>query len=508
MNVARLIKTGSSLVSGQGIQVVTQLLLPPLFLRHYGVSGYGQWIALSSAAQYLGTLNFGLHNYASNHATIAYNRGDVDEVNVIQATSFSILLALAGVVALLTLAVFLLPVSSLLHLTISSAAAAATVYLVGLNLLLRLIVGFLQNSFLVVGTLHRGNNWNNALSVVSLAFAAFCVYRNSSFVVIAASQLVATVLFTLILCFDLYLKARVAFPNLRYVRRSRVMDILRPSGYYGMLISATFLVYQLPMVIIQRILGPAPVVVFSITRTIYSMSRQIPNTVSSALAPEITELFGKRDWRGLTTLYTLSERLVFSLVPLVTLSTFLATPSLLAIWVHKPELFNPAVCVFMTLISCSQNVREHKYQFQTSINHHIEMARLVFFSNIAMVLLSIPVIARFGVIGFLTLWFVTESIQLFYTVELNHKLFSSFATLSYTPLIKVASVSIIGLAVAYWIETLIHPKPVFVQLACVAVFALTLLAVEYPLFGLGEVRRSLAARLSRRSHTEELTPAT
>ena len=51
MSIARLIKTGTSLMGGQGIMIVNQLLLPPLFLRHYGVAGYGEWIALSSAAQ-------------------------------------------------------------------------------------------------------------------------------------------------------------------------------------------------------------------------------------------------------------------------------------------------------------------------------------------------------------------------------------------------------------------------------------------------------------------------
>src|ERR1700722_12980734 len=101
MGVPRLVKTGASLISGQGILVATQLVLPPLFLLHYGTRNYGEWLTLSAAANYLGTLNFGLHNFANNHVTIAHNRGDLDEVNVIQATAFSIVLCLAAIAALL-----------------------------------------------------------------------------------------------------------------------------------------------------------------------------------------------------------------------------------------------------------------------------------------------------------------------------------------------------------------------------------------------------------------------
>ena len=110
---------------------------------------------------------------------------------------------------------------------------------------------------------------------------------------------ITTTLFTLFVGADLYLSALVAFPKLQFTSRARLMDILRPSGYFGMLFSVTFLVYQVPVVILQRLLGPTNVVVFSITRTIYSMSRQALTSLSTALGPEITELFGKGNWPGL-----------------------------------------------------------------------------------------------------------------------------------------------------------------------------------------------------------------
>lgn len=507
MSVARFAKTGASLMSGQGILVLTQLLLPPLYIRHYGVPVYGEWLVLASASQYLGTLNFGLHNFANNHVAIAYNRGDMEEVNVIQATAFAIVLGMAAIVAALASCIFLLPLSSWLHLNLSSREAAATIYFLGLQLLVRMIFGFLQNAFLVTGELHRGNNWLNFLSIVTLAVTIALVMRRSDFVWIAAAQAVTTTVFAFVVGADLYIKARVAFPKLSYTRRSRVMDILRPSGYFGMLFSISFLVYQLPVVILQRLLGPTDVVVFSITRTIYSMSRQALTSISTALGPEITELFGRGNWGSLLRLYDLSERGVFALVPVVTLATFLATPSLIAVWIHKPGLFHFDVCMYMALISAAAGIKEHKYQFQISINRHAEMARFLFFTYIAMVILMIPAVKWVGVTGFLALWLITEIAQIVYIVRLNQRLFQEHSKLDVAPLYRVAMVLAGGMAACWTIAVAIRHQPIVLQLAITMLFALGLLVIEYPVFKLSVLREMLAARLAR-SKEKELVGAT
>jgi O-antigen/teichoic acid export membrane protein len=512
MGTPRLIKTGASLLSGQGIQAAMQLVLPPLFLHHYGVKSYGSWLTLSAAANYLGTLNFGLHNFANNHVTIAYNRGDRDEVNVIQATAFAIVLCLAAVASLFASVLFFLPVSSWLHLSISSPEASAAMYLLGLQILVRLVFGFLQTAFLVVGAYHRGSNWLNVLQILTLAGTAALTFAHASFVWIAASQALTTALMSVLVGVDLYFKAPVAFPRLQYVARDRVMDILKPSGYYGMLFSASFLVYQLPVIIMQRMLGPTSVVVFSLTRTIYSMSRQALTAISSALGPEITELYGKSNWKSLHKLYDLSERAVFALVPVVTLCTFLATPALFTLWLHKPEFFQLDVCILMTLISAAAGIKEHKYQFQISINHHKEMARFLFFTYIGMIALMIPLVQWLGIRGFLGIWLVTETVQILYTVKLNQNLFSHFSALEIRPLFTLGAVLAVGMIAAWQIVFRMEHWLVILQLAVTLLFAAVLLAIEYPLFGLAAIKDSLPARYRNRAgrpsgRDKELTSA-
>jgi O-antigen/teichoic acid export membrane protein len=141
---------------------------------------------------------------------------------------------------------------------------------------------------------------------ITLATATQVVF-NASFSWIAAQQLITTVALSLLVLIDLRIKASPVFPQLRYVDRDRVGDVLKSSGYFGMLFSANFFVYQVPVILMQRILGPTAVVVFTLTRTIYSMARQGLSILSQAIGPEINQLYGQQSWTRLFRLYELSD---------------------------------------------------------------------------------------------------------------------------------------------------------------------------------------------------------
>ena len=64
-----------------------------------------------------------------------------------------------------------------------------------------------------------------------------------------------------------------------------------------------------------------------------------------------------------------------------------------------------------------------------------------------------------------------------------------------------------GMTACWWIAAAMRGRAILLQLAVAAVFAIALLAIEYPIFGLGQLRRRFASRFLRRRFQEELTPA-
>jgi O-antigen/teichoic acid export membrane protein len=496
MGLWRIAKSGSAGVIGQGLSIITQLVLPPLFLRMYGVSIYGEWLTLSATVSYLGTLNFGLQTYANNQVAIHYNRGEVEQAHTTQSTALLLLLVIIMSGALITTVVFFLPINVWLGLKTSALTVSATIYLLGLQILVRILLGFLVGIYLVVGVSYRGNYWNNIVATATTAGTAVLVFKHASFAWLAAQQAATVAMFIVVVLIDLRVTAPAIFPRMGYARPGSFGEVLKPSGYFGLLYTSNFLVYQLPVILLQRILGPATVVSFSLTRTIFSMSRQVLISMSQAIGQEITELYGQRSWQRLFRLYELSERVVFAMVPPVTIGTLLATPLLMTVWLHKPGLYNPYICLLMALISGVIGIREHKYHFQTCSNEHTVLAKLMFSSYVAMAVVSVPAIRFLGVLGFLGIWLATELFLALAILRLNRRLFAGFFRLDFSPVYKLLALMGVATIVGARLAVTAGQKSLPTIALITVLFIAVLLVISYPLFGLQEVRSYLRNRVA------------
>ena len=72
----------------QGITVLQQLLLVPLFISFWNIDTYADWIIISVIPTYLLLANFGLVTYGGNLVCIEYNKNKKNEVNFIYKNVF------------------------------------------------------------------------------------------------------------------------------------------------------------------------------------------------------------------------------------------------------------------------------------------------------------------------------------------------------------------------------------------------------------------------------------
>jgi O-antigen/teichoic acid export membrane protein len=317
----------------------------------------------------------------------------------------------------------------------------------------------------------------------------------SNLIWIAVAQFVVTVLMTCYLFVDFSRLAPALRPTLRYWRKTSLRAILKPSGHYALLYSSNILGYQLPVIVIQRVLGPVAVVTFSVTRTIYSMSRRLPSLVTNSIGPEVTITYGERNWQKLYKLYELSERVVLLLIPPVSFGAMLFTPLLLTVWLRRGSLYDPWVCLLFGITIAIQSVKEHKYQFQFSTNQVRELAYMTPIAYGAMLVLSIPAMLWLGLPGMLVTWAVAELAQLIYLLQLNRKLFGREAELSYRLVGILMLFLVTGAAACIWpvfhIAAMSLPK----QALIAGAITLVALALSYWIFGVDEVRTLLWQRL-------------
>jgi len=117
--LTRIVKVMVALLTSNVVNLITKLLLPPIFLYIYGTTLYGEWLALSGAVAYLSTLNFGIQTYITQDLTVRYQRNDLERYHLQQSTSLRVLLGILGTAAVVCLVVFTLPVQNWLRLTLS-----------------------------------------------------------------------------------------------------------------------------------------------------------------------------------------------------------------------------------------------------------------------------------------------------------------------------------------------------------------------------------------------------
>jgi len=495
--------------SGKIISIIQQIVIPPIFIYRYAATGYGEWIALSSSVAVLSTLNFGVNTYMNQDLAVRFQRGETQGYHTRQSTALRLLLGMVILAAVLFLSFFFIPFDTVLRLHISRAAAQGTLYLLAMQVLFMILFGYLAGIFMGVALAHRGANWNNAQALASSLGLLAGVMLHAPFPVLAAIQLSTLLLCSLAVLADLNRIAPEAFPSLRFFDRSAVKDILHGSGYFGLIEVSTFLTYSAPLLLMQRFVGPIAVAGFGLMRIIFSMCRQVLAMFTQSMGAEITNLFGRRDWPALSRLYDYSERLIFFLITLVNLTVLMLSPVLITLWVHKKatagaplhhvsDLFAVYPYVLSSAISIVISLKEHKFQFQFSTNTHIELAKIMFFSYLAMVAVSFGTIQYFGVTGFLWTWLAVETLQTVRLVKLNEKLFAHVEKLDTIYITRLAGICITGLFLAFAALTKTSTLPLVAQSGIATVAALVVGVVAWYLFRVKEVYASMLARFTRR----------
>jgi O-antigen/teichoic acid export membrane protein len=496
----RILKMLGALFTGMGLIVVTQLLLPPAFLHFYGVSRYGEWLVLSGTLGYLSSLNFGVTTYASNELTILHKRGEMVRYRELQGSTLALSLGMICIGVLVSALAFVIPIAKLLHLsTMSQSEVALTSFFLGLQAMVSIIAGYYNSLFMVIEEAHRGLTWANVRYFCgTVAAAGFAVFR-VQFSTLAMGQFLVFVLVMFCSIYDLKHRMRDLPLGLQGANWKTAKATLVPSGFFGMIYAQQFLIFQAPLVMLQWIVGPSVVVVFSTSRTILSTARQALSKLTNAIAPEVTLSYANQNMKRMLNIFHYSEKVVFAGIPVANLGAFLFAPVLLQIWLRRPSLFDMYTYGLMALISGAMSMRDHKQFFQFSTNKHRRLSIIVFFGNLLMIAVSIPCTIKLGLNGFLYVWLFSEVAQMALIYFENKKLFNDDPSIRMIPVLKLGAVMAVSLPICVAMLTFARHRSLGVVAIVAVVGILGLMAESYFVFGLKDVLVQLRMRVRDRA---------
>ncbi|MBI4726226.1 hypothetical protein HY768_03205 [candidate division TA06 bacterium] len=339
----------------------------------------------------------------------------------------------------MALAVFLLPVGRWLSLSVPSARVTAIIYLLALQILVLILWGQLASPYRAIGRAYRGVMWLNLQKLAMLAVTVAAVALKQSFMILALLQLGVALLSLASVWLDLKLKFNDVSVKPIRMEWSLAKEIIRPSLYFSLFVFNNFLIYQLPVLILNRFETPLAIIVFSVGRTLFSFVRQGLSVIQASIGPEITRLEGIKDWANLKRLYQSAESLTISAAVVVNTVIFTASPVLLQVWMKRTDIFVFKPMLFLMLIAAVICLKDFKFYYQSMTNRHEKMAIIMFVTYIAMTVLSFWSIKYKGLNGFLMTWLAVETIQLLVINKYNNDLFIDFFKMSLKPIVSTLS---------------------------------------------------------------------
>ncbi len=273
---------------------LTQIFSVPVFLSHWGVHLYGEWILLNTIPSYLGLSDVGFGSVAGNEMTMLAATEDLEQALVVFQSVWVLTTVITSVLGMLLIAaVWLLPLGRWLHMhAISNGDAKIIVVLLGLAVLLGMQETLFQAAFRCVGKYPLGTMAKSLVVLAAFLSTMVGVGMHLSPVPVAELYVGANAIGV----FALWLLLKHEVPWIRFgVRHAQWAVIRRLTGPALSFMSfplVNALNLQGILVVIGYVMGPIAVVTFNTARTISRSAAQGMNLINNAIWPEMSAAFG------------------------------------------------------------------------------------------------------------------------------------------------------------------------------------------------------------------------
>ena len=301
----RIRKSLIALFCGQGLVLLEQVLLVPLFLAHWSPGEYGNWLTLSALTGLIGLLDLGMNTGAAVRLTQVHAQGNSSRFYELQhsAMAFYFWVAVLGSL-LLTAGVLAFkswPVGGIAYFP--SPAARWTTWLLGIQMLWSMPHGFLTATYRTTGDMATTQWLVNGRKLVEITCVLIGLLLGVSMVGVASIELATLALALVFTAWHCRHWCRVSLPGLSRASWRGLADLLHPSFSFWTINWAQLFGQNVPVLLIRVLVGEIAVAVFVLCRTVTSLVRQGITLIHNSLWPEITRMETVGDWAQLRTLH-------------------------------------------------------------------------------------------------------------------------------------------------------------------------------------------------------------
>lgn len=312
--VNRLIKGISANVLGQLLNIVSKLAIVPIFILSWGTERYGEWLLISSVISYLSLTDMGATNFITNKLTQAYAKSDSFVFNKVLVTGIRIFILIPLIILIsIILITAAVPLKDLLSIkTISYFDLNIILLLLGLQVAISLTVGLILGVYRAIGFYARGTMISNFNILLQLILVITSLLTGLGLIGVVISQIVPIILVGIFAVFDLKNKLSSSGFRFRFLKIVQFekndlkygLSFLFPSINFFIIQMSQLILIQGPVLVIGILLGAKEIVVFTTTRTVVNLIRQILGIIMNSAKPELTKFDAINDDNKLSLLFS------------------------------------------------------------------------------------------------------------------------------------------------------------------------------------------------------------
>ncbi len=331
--------------------VVSNLLLLPLYLRHWSVTVYGEWIALYSVVNYLGALDFSLTTAATNAAAHAYAAQDWAGFKRIQGTAWALSLGMAILGGLISAAILtFFKIHSWLGLKVISPHDSLFVFsALLLTLLISIPSSQVGSVYIALGEFAKYQWIYNAGQIITLLAIGISLLLGVN--PVGLSVIIAMV--ALIMFGAIYgvirLRNPKLLPRLQDASWDTARTLVRPSGQFLLQMFANMLVLQGPVILISRVLGGQQVALFATTRTVSNVIKGILTIFRAPLRPEYAATYAEPTRDRLRSLFRVVMAIDTTIAVSLLAGIWVGGAWLIRVWSHE-QIVPDALLLHLLLV--------------------------------------------------------------------------------------------------------------------------------------------------------------
>ncbi|WP_457094137.1 lipopolysaccharide biosynthesis protein [Microvirga sp. P5_D2] len=353
------------LILGVGAQGFTfaavtaqQLCLVPLFLGQWSGGLYEDWLILLAAADVLRLIDLGLNYHTANILRMAWARADLrlfGRTLKVGIGLYAILLSIAACLLLAFISIADLP--AMLGATyVAPQSSSLTLILLALTTLVMLPRNFIIAIYAARGDFARGEMVNALYILIQTVATGVALSISASPFHIAVIYLATALLVGMA---AIVLDQSRRYPDIDFgvavPSRGEALDLFDKARHYSVPTLSEIVLVRAPILLLA-VLAPvaSAVVIFTITRTLTSVIRQIAQQISRVSGIEMSRQYAQEDLEGRKNLYEGTGWMIGGLVGLFSGLSIAVSEPFVGFWTRGKVPFDSwvfgafLVVVFLT----------------------------------------------------------------------------------------------------------------------------------------------------------------